>query len=74
MNSLKLNLSNSRLQRVELLDLLNHSAIKTIFDEAPLFAELVRQCHEQGLINLPDAYVQSYKDVLYQTRRQTSRL
>lgn len=39
--------------------------IKTIFDEAPYFAELVRQCHEQGLINLPDAYLQSYKDVLY---------
>lgn len=69
MNSLKLNLSNSRLQRVELLDLLNHSAIKTIFDEAPSFGELLRDAHEEGLICLPDIYLQLYHDVLYPSQK-----
>lgn len=39
--------------------------IKTVFDEAPFFADLVREAHEDGLINLPDIYLQLYKDVLY---------
>lgn len=39
--------------------------IRTIFDEAPDFAKIVRETHEQGLITLPDIYLNLYQDVLY---------
>lgn len=39
--------------------------IRTIFDEAPDFAKIVREAHEQGLITLPDIYLNLYQDVLY---------
>lgn len=40
-------------------------AIRTVFDEAPGFGELLRQAHDQGLIRLPDIYLQLYANVLY---------
>lgn len=40
-------------------------AIRTVFDEAPGFGGLVRQAHEQGVIALPDIYLQLYADILY---------
>lgn len=53
-------------QLVELFNTVGlQCAIKTIFDEAPFFADLVREAHEEGLINLPEIYLQLYKDVLY---------
>ncbi len=39
--------------------------IRTIFDEAPDFAKIVRETHEQGLITLPDIYLNLYQVVLY---------
>lgn len=41
--------------------------VRTVFDEAPDFARIVREAHEQGLINLPEVYLQLYKEVLYPT-------
>lgn len=40
-------------------------AIRTIFDEAPGFGDLVRRAHEQSVITLPEVYLQLYADVLY---------
>lgn len=39
-------------------------AIRTVFDEAPNFGELLRQTHDQGFIKLPDIYLQLYANVL----------
>ena len=54
--------------------------IRTVFDEAPDFARIVREAHERGIISLPDVYLQLYKDVLNPTivaaqqKRQTDTL
>lgn len=40
-------------------------AIRTVFDEAPGFGELVRMAHEQAYIQLPEIYLQLYANVLY---------
>lgn len=40
-------------------------AIKTVFDEAPDFASLLKETHDEGLITLPAFYLQLYHDVLY---------
>lgn len=57
----------------QLVELFNNvglqCAIKTIFDEAPSFGELLRDAHEEGLICLPDIYLQLYHDVLYPSQK-----
>ena len=40
-------------------------AIRTVFDEATGFGELLRRAHELGLILLPEIYLQLYANVLY---------
>lgn len=46
-------------------------AIRTVFDEAPDFARLVREGHEQGIITLPELYIERYRDVLYPSMPST---
>ncbi|PTQ90152.1 helix-turn-helix transcriptional regulator [Agitococcus lubricus] len=41
------------------------AGIRTVFDEAPGFAHIVRDAHQKGIITLPDIYLQHYRDVLY---------
>lgn len=39
--------------------------LRTVFDEAPDFARIIREAHEQGVIKLPNTYLETYKEILY---------
>lgn len=38
--------------------------LRTVFDEAPDFARVIREAHEQGIINLPNTYLETYQEIL----------
>lgn len=41
--------------------------LRTVFDEAPDFARIIREANEQGVIKLPNTYLEAYKEILYPT-------
>lgn len=39
-------------------------AVRTVFDEAPGFGELLYLAHQQGLVQLPDVFLQTYANIV----------